>query len=72
MKMSSIRVEKLIIKIGSDHVICRNCVGQAGKYAKYFKSGFYTLVIETNGTAVVVVSVTGKAIRLKVPIASKE
>jgi hypothetical protein len=62
----------LVIKIGSDHDICRNCVGQANKYAKYFKSGFYTLVIETNGTAVEVVNVTGAAIRLIVPVESKE
>jgi hypothetical protein len=52
IKRSSIRGEKLIIKIGSDHDICRNCVGQANKCAKYFKSRFYTLVIETNGTAI--------------------
>jgi hypothetical protein len=47
-------------------------VGQAGKYAKNFKSRFYTLVIETNGTAVAGVNVTGAAIRLIVPVASKE
>jgi hypothetical protein len=33
-------------------------VGQAGKYAKNFKSRFYTLVIETNGTAIEGVCVT--------------
>jgi hypothetical protein len=37
--------------------------GASGKCAKNFKSRFYTLVIETNGTAVVIVCVNSAAIR---------
>jgi hypothetical protein len=30
----------LIIKTGSDHVICRNCVGQAGNVQRISNHGF--------------------------------